>query len=259
MSVTSQRMIAALGGIRTAPAVFAGFQPELKNVTPSQWVTWKLGWTAATGTTFRVVLERLCEALQLETGERALNVTAGNGYVPLAAAEKLPFRDAAFDVVTSGFGAMFAPDHHRIACELLRVCRRGGRIGLAAWTPQGFAGELMSVIDKYSTTQIEADKPADWGSREYLSKLFGHSADALGATTRTHTWRYRSPEHWLAAWQSHGGPLCSIYKTVDPDWREQFTTELLATARRFNEATDGTMVVRSEYLEFLVHKSTWRI
>jgi len=100
MSVTSQSMIAALGPVRTVPAVFAGFQPELRNITPGQWVTWNLGQTAATGTTFRVVLERLCQALDLETGERALNVTAGNGYVPLAAAENLPFRDSAFDMVT---------------------------------------------------------------------------------------------------------------------------------------------------------------
>lgn len=252
-------MIAALGRVRTTPAFYAGYQPVLKKIKPGQWVTWKLGDTTDAGTTFRVVGKRLCEALQLETGERVLNVTAGNGNTMLAIPENLPFRDCAFDVVTSGFAAMFAPDHHRMARELLRVCRRGGRIGLASWTPQSFNGQLISIIDRYSTAKAARRNPGLWGTREFLNDLFGHSADALGAVTRTHAWRYRSPGHWLKKWRSHGGPLQKVYNAVDPDWRDQLSSELLALAERFNETTDGSMVVQSEYLEFLVHKTTWRV
>jgi SAM-dependent methyltransferase len=259
MSVNQQNMIAALQAVRTAPAVFAGYRPEFENVKPSQWVTWKLGDTSEVGATFRVAGERLCEALELETGERVLNVTAGNANTTLPVAEDLPFRDAAFDVVTSSFAAMFVPDDHRITRELLRVCRRGGRIGLACWTPQSFNGQLMATIDRYSATRSDEKKPILWGTREYLNDLFGHSADALGATTHTHTWRYDSPEDWLDAWCSHGGPLHKVYNAVDPDWREQFSAELLAFVEQFNEASDGSMVVHSEYLEFVIHKSSWRV
>jgi SAM-dependent methyltransferase len=150
MFVNQQSMIAAHQPVRTMLAVFAGYRPEFEKIMPSQWVTWKLGDTAAVGTTFRVVSEGLCEAAELDTGERVLNVTAGNGNTTLADAENLPFRDSAFDVVLSGFAAMFAPDHHRMARELLRVCRRGGRIGLACWTPDSFNGQLTEIIERYS-------------------------------------------------------------------------------------------------------------
>jgi ubiquinone/menaquinone biosynthesis C-methylase UbiE len=255
MSVYTQNMIAALEPLRTPPAVFAGYRPELKNIKPSQWVTWKLGDTSDAGTTFRVANERLCESLGLQTGERVLNVTAGNGSMTLAADEKLPFRSSAFDVVLSGFGAMFAPGHSQIACELLRVCRPGGRIGLASWTPESFNGRLISIIARHSTSRGELNSPAQWGARVYLNGLFGESADALGAATHIHTWRYRSPQHWLDLWRSHGGPLQKAFSAVDPDRDEQFSSELLALVDRFNMANDGSMVVPVEYLAFLVYKS----
>ena len=222
MSVATENMIAALASARTGPAVFAGYRPRFQKVTPSQWVTWKLGDTSDAGTTFRVVGERLCEALQLQTGERVLNVTAGNSNTTLAAAESLPFRDSAFDVVISGFGAM------------------------------------ISTIARYSANRSEQSDPVHWGTREYLNDLFGHSADALGAATKTHTWRYRSVKDWLKTWRSYGGPLHDVYRTVDPDWRDQLSAELLALVDRFNEATDWSVVIQSEYLEFLVHKSSWQ-
>lgn len=259
MSVNTQNMIAAHGPVRTIPAVFAGYRPEFENIKPSQWVAWTLGETSAAGTTFHAVSERLIEALELQTGERVLNVSAGTGNTTLLTGENLPFRDSAFDVVTSEFGAMFAPDHYQMARELLRICRRGGRIGLACWTPQSFNGQLISTIARYSTTRSELKSPALWGTREYLNDLFGHSADGLGAATHTHTWRYASPEHWLENWRSHGGPLHSTFNTVDPNWRDQLSSELLALGKQFNEANDGSMVVESEYLEFLINKSTWRV
>lgn len=259
MFVISQDMIAALEPLRTPPSIFAGYRPEFGKIKPSQWVTWKLVGSADVGTTFRVVGERFYEALQLQTGERVLNVTAGNGNTALAEDENLPFRESAFDVVISDFGAMFAPDHYRIARELLRVCRPGGRIGLASWTPESFNGRLISTLARYSAGQSTSKSPSLWGTRDYLNDLFGESADALGAENRTHTWRYRSPEHWLDAWRSHGGPLHNFYNAVDPDWTDQLSSELLALVGRFNTADDGSMLVHSEYLEFVVHKSTGRV
>ena len=132
------------------------------------------------GTTLQIVGEELCEALDLRSGQKVLDVAAGNGNVSLAAArrwcevvatdsvpellerareralaerldlqfreadaEALPFPDGSFDVVVSTFGVMFTPDQERAASELARVCRRGGKIGLANWTPDGFIGQLF--------------------------------------------------------------------------------------------------------------------
>jgi SAM-dependent methyltransferase len=259
MTVVLQNMITAAGALRTVPAVFDGYRPRFRKITPSQWVTWKLGDTSDAGTTFRVVGERLCEALELQSGERVLNVTAGNRNTILAAGEKLPFRDSAFDVVTSGFAAMFAPDHFQIAQELLRVCRRGGRIGLTGWTPESFNGQLISTVAKYLTKQSDQTSPTRCGTREYLNDLFGNSADALAAATKTHTWRYRSVKDWLRTWRSYGGPIYDVYRAVDPEWRDQLSAELMALVNRFNEAKDGSVLIRSEYLEFVVHKSIWRV
>jgi len=258
MNTHSQNMIAALDPSRTGRNVYAGYRPPLAGVRPAQWVTWKLGNSRSAGTVFRVAIERLCDFTEVSSGERVLNVTADHRYEPLSRGEKLPFRTNAFDVVLSGFGSLFAPDHFAIAGELLRICRPGGRIGLAAWAPGGFGGELTSIVEKYSSAPT-LESPIQWGSKEYLNSLFGHSADALGAAVRHHAWRYASAADWLEAWQSAGGPLQHVSHRIDPDFRAQFDNELLALAERFNEASDGSLVIRSEYLEFVVHKTSWRL
>ena len=147
------------------------------SIKTRQQAMWASGDFAVIGTTLQIVGENLCEAIDLRAGERVLDVAAGNGnatlaaarrfarvtstdYVPallergraragaegldvtfeVADAEALPYPSAAFDVVLSTFGVMFAPDHAQAASELRRVCRLGGRIGLASWTPEGFLG-----------------------------------------------------------------------------------------------------------------------
>lgn len=258
MSISLEHMIAARGTLRTVPPGPAVYRPALGQPAPRQWMTWSLDDAPVAGDTFRAARERTCKSLDVVAGESVLEVTAGNSAGALAAAEDPPFPNASFDVVLSGFGAMFAPDHERMAAELLRVCRPGGRIGLAGWTPQSFNGELMSVLASYSSPPRERDNPLDWGSREYLNGLFGDSADALGAAVRTHTWRFPTPDEWLRAWRSPGQPLRSIYLTIDTERRERLSFELLALVARFNEARDGSMLVPGEYLEFLVHKSDRR-
>ncbi|HEV7835437.1 MAG TPA: class I SAM-dependent methyltransferase, partial [Caballeronia sp.] len=161
----------------TTPAI------DLAAVKTRQQAAWSAGDYAVVGTTLQIVGENLCEALDLRAGSRVLDVAAGNGNASLAAArrwcevtstdyvstllesgraraqaeghtiqfqeadaENLPFPDASFDVVMSTFGVMFAPDHAQAASEMIRVCRPGGRIGLACWTPQGFLGQLLQVV-----------------------------------------------------------------------------------------------------------------
>jgi len=152
------------------------------SIKARQQAMWASGDFAVIGTTLQIVGELLCEAVDIRSTERVLDVAAGNGNATLAAArhfanvtstdyvpallergqeraraeglqvtfetadaEALPYADASFDVVLSTFGVMFAPDHHKSAAEMMRVCRKGGRIGLTSWTPAGFLGQLFRV------------------------------------------------------------------------------------------------------------------
>src|SRR5690606_8128986 len=166
-----------------------------------QQAAWSAGDYALIGTTLQIVGEELCEALDVRAGQRVLDVAAGNGNVSLAAArrgcevvasdyvpalleqarvraaaerltvefrqadaEALPFGDGAFDVVVSTFGVMFTPDQDLAAAELVRVCRHGGKIGLANWTPEGFIGQLFKTIGRYLPPPAGVKSPAAWGT-----------------------------------------------------------------------------------------------
>lgn len=259
MSMNAQTMIAVREPGRTAPAGLATYRDQT-GALPGGWrASWNPSGTAEVDPAFHAAAESLRAALGLATDETVLSVATGNTLTPLwTDGGDLPFADASFDVVVSVFGAMFAPDHRRIARELLRVCRPGGRIGLTCWTPEGFNGALIETVAGYGGLLSSQADPARWGAREYLDGLFGARADALGAANRMHTWRYPSREDWLAAWRSYGGPLHDVYLLLDAERQRWLTSDLLSLVRRFNEANDGTMAVRSEYLEFLVHKTAWR-
>src|SRR5262245_12305220 len=175
--------------------------PDTAKVKGKQRDAWGSGDYAVVGTTLQIVGEELCEAIDLRAGERVLDVAAGNGNASLAAArrycdvvstdyvatllergreraaaerlpiefrvadaEALPFDDRSFDAVVSTFGVMFTPDQERAAAELLRVCRPGGRIGLANWTPDGFVGRLFAVIGRYVPPPAGIRSPALWGT-----------------------------------------------------------------------------------------------
>jgi ubiquinone/menaquinone biosynthesis C-methylase UbiE len=258
-------------------------------IKTKQRAAWSSGDYSVVGVTLQIVGENLCEALDVRSGQRVLDVAAGNGNVSLAAArrfcevtstdyvsallergrkraeadgfsiafreadaEALPFTDASFDVVTSSFGVMFTPDQERAATELLRVCRPGGRIGLANWTPEGFIGQLFKTIGRHVPPPAGLKSPALWGTRERLHELFGTLAASIEATPRMYVWRYRSPRHWLDLWRSVYGPLQKAFGALDGAAQEQLAIDLLALIDRFNVAGDGAMVVPAEYLEVVV-------
>ena len=259
MSAIQQSMIAAAATPRTSTGAVIGRYPGDIRARPGRWIDWNLGDPASTDSTSRVIATRLCNAVALESDDRVLNIAAVTAHMCRPGRAALPFADGEFDVVLVGLGAVCAADHHKMAQELLRVCRRGGRLGLACWTPDGFDGRLISIINRYAPRSEASDSPVRWGTREHLDALFGRSADALGAFGRTHTWRFASPAAWLDLSRAPGGHLHDPYRVVDPDWHDQLTAELLALVDRFNEANDGSMLVKSDYLEFVVHKSTWQI
>lgn len=256
-----------------------------------QQAAWSSGNYAVVGTTLQIVGEELCEALDLRSGSKVLDVAAGNGMVSLAAArrwcdvtstdyvpalleggkarasaeglkiefleadaESLPFGNAAFDAVVSTFGVMFTPNQAQAASELLRVCKSGGKIGLANWTPEGFIGQVFKTLGKYLPPPPGAKSPALWGTRARLDEMFGADAGSIKAEPRMFNFRYRSPEHFLDVFKTFYGPVLKAFAALDAATQENLRNDLHALVVRTNRAGDGTMVVPSEYLEVVVTK-----
>lgn len=250
---------------------------------------WSSGNYAVVGATLQIVGENLCEALDLRAGSRVLDVAAGNGNATLAAAhrwcevtstdyvsslldagrrraeaegydilfqeadaENLPFPDASFDAVLSTFGVMFTPDQEKAAAEMARVCKPGGKIGLANWTPDSFIGQLFKTIGKYVAPPPGVKPPSLWGTRARLETLFGASAKEISATSRAFVFRYRSPEHWMEVFRTYYGPMFKTFGALDADRQAALTQELLQLMAAGNRSGDGTLVLPSEYLEVVV-------
>ena len=272
--------------VAAAPTTAA---PDLSAVKARQRAAWSSGDYAVVGTTLQIVGESLCEALDLRAGASVLDVAAGNGNASLAAArrwcevvstdyvpallergreravaerldiqfreadaEALPFDDGAFDVVVSTFGAMFAPNPRRVADEMLRVCRPGGRIGMANWTPDGFIGQLFKTIGRHVPPPAGVESPALWGTRARIEALFGEHAADIVVETRSFAFRYRSPAHWLEVFRSWYGPVLKAFAALDESAQAALAKELLELMGRFNRAGDGTLVAPSDYLEVVV-------
>ena len=259
---------------------------DFNAIKARQQVVWSSGDYSLIGTTLVIVSEQLCEAADLHAGERVLDVATGPGITAIAAArrfceatgidyvpafledgrqraaaehlsvtfqegdtENIPFADASFDVVLSTFGMMFAPHQEKAASEALRVCRSGGKIGLANWTPTGFIGDLFRIIGKYSPPISGLKPPVLWGSEERLRDLFGDGIASLHTKKRDFVFRYRSASHWLDRFGICYGPIAAVLKALDATGQEQFSQEVINLLERHNRATDGTLIVPSEYLE----------
>lgn len=262
---------------------------DLTAVKLKQHAAWSAGDYAVIGTTLQIVGETLCEALDLRAGERVLDVAAGNGNATLAAArrwcdvvstdyvgallergkarasaeglavqfqeadaEHLPYPNASFDVVLSTFGVMFTPNQEQAARELARVCRPGGKIGLANWTPSGFIGELFKLIGRTIPPPDGVKSPSLWGTEERLRALFGERIATLEAVRQNFVFRYRTPQHWLDTFRTYYGPMHKTFSAIGAAQQESLAADLIRLVHRFNRATDGAMVVPSEYLEVVI-------
>jgi ubiquinone/menaquinone biosynthesis C-methylase UbiE len=264
---------------------------DLRAVKARQQGAWSSGDYAVVGTTLQIVGEELCEALDLRSGQKVLDVAAGNGngnaslaaarrwcdvvatdYVPAllerareraaaerlaiefreADAEALPFPNASFDVVVSTFGVMFTPDQDRAATELIRVCRHGGKIGLANWTPEGFIGQVFKAIGKHLPPPAGVKSPALWGTRARIAELFEPHAVSIKSSQRNFVFRYRSPEHWLEVFKGYYGPLLKTFAALAPAGQAALRRDLMALIGQFNRSGDASLVLPSEYLEIVI-------
>jgi SAM-dependent methyltransferase len=172
----------------------------------------------------------------------------------VADAEALPFNDGEFDTVVSTFGVMFTPNQDRAASELMRVCKSGGQIGLANWTPEGFIGHLFKTLGKYIAPPAAAKSPLLWGTRARLTEMFGSAAVWIKTESRHFNFRYRSAEHFIDVFKTFYGPTLKAFAALDVRQQNAFEKDLYGLIARMNKADDGTMVVPSEYLEVVIMK-----
>jgi len=274
-------------------AVISASSPavDLAAIKTRQQAAWSTGNYAVVGTTLQIVGENLCEALDLRSGARVLDVAAGNGNATLAAArrwcdvtstdyvpsllesgraraqaeghtiefmeadaENLPFPDATFHAVMSSFGVMFTPDQDQAASELARVCKPGGRIGLANWTPESFIGQVFKTIGKYVPPAPGMKSPALWGTKARLEELFGQTAREIHTRSCEFVFRYRSPSHWIEVFRTYYGPMNKTFGALDSEKQAAFTQDLLALMASRNRSGDNTLVLPSEYLEVVIER-----
>ena len=267
-------------------------QPDYAAIKTKQNAAWASGDYARIGVTLQITGEQLAETLDLPPGAAVLDVAAGNGNATLACArrgcdvtstdyveallsrgraraeaegleiksqvadaEQLPFEDARFDAVVSTFGVMFAPHQAAAAREIVRVCRPGGKIGMANWTPDGFIGQLFKTLGRRVAPPSGVSSPALWGSRPWLEETFGASARSIAVVERTFNFRYASADHFVNVFRTYYGPVHKAFLSLDPAGREALESDLLDLVARFNQGADGTMRVPSEYAEVVVTRT----
>ncbi|MGH3145268.1 MAG: class I SAM-dependent methyltransferase [Rubrobacter sp.] len=258
----------------------------LEAIKEKQQKTWASGNYAVIGNQLVIMGERLCEAVDLRSGQKVLDVATGSGntaisaarrycevtgldYVPelieqakqraaadgldvafeVGDAENLPYPDASFDAVLSTVGVMFAPDQEKTASELLRVTRPGGRIGLSNWTPDGFIGNMFKTVGKHVPPPAGIKPPPLWGTEERLRELFGEGVSSLTATRRTYNFRYLSAEHLIDTFRTYYGPVHKAFEALDAAGQEAFARDLTEPVDTWNTSGDDTVIAPSDYLE----------
>ena len=257
-----------------------------------QQTAWASGDYGVIGTTLQIVGELLAEACDLRWDERVLDVAAGNGNATLAAArrgckvtstdyvaslldqgaeraraehlevqfqaadaEALPFKDASFDVVLSTFGVMFAPDQAKAAAELARVCRPGGRIGMANWTPESLVGQMFKALGKQLPPPAGVQAPSRWGVEAQLQTMFGNQAARIEVTRRMFNFRYRSAAHFIDVFRTWYGPVHKAFAALPADKAAMLERDFSDLLNSLNTAGAGSLVVPSEYLEIVITRA----
>ncbi len=274
------------------PANDAAATPDFTAIKAKQNAAWASGDYARIGVTLQIVGEELAESLDLSAPAKVLDVAAGNGnaslafarrfhevtssdYVPdllargraraeaeglslrteTADAEALPFADDGFDAVVSTFGVMFAPNQEAAAAELLRVCRPGGKIGLANWTPEGFIGQLFKTLGRHLAPPAGLSSPARWGDSAWLRRNFGPAARSLEIGLKDFTFPYRSAEHFLEVFRTYYGPVHKAFLALDETAGAALEADILSLLAKLNRAKDGSLKVPGQYAEVVVVKA----
>jgi ubiquinone/menaquinone biosynthesis C-methylase UbiE len=267
-------------------------EPDFTAIKAKQNAAWASGNYAVVGPTLQIVGETLAETMDNKAGANILDVAAGNGNATLAFArrwhnvtstdyvasllesgkaraeaeghnvdfriadaEALPFEANSFDAVVSTFGVMFTPNQKQAASEMVRVCKPGGQIGMANWTPGSFIGQLFKTLGKHVSPPAGVQSPAQWGSQAWLDETFSASASMIRVSQRHFNFRYRSPAHFIDVFRTLYGPVHKAFLSLDVNGQAALEADILALIAEFNIATDGSMNAPAEYAEIIITKA----
>lgn len=263
-----------------------------REITKRQKATWATGDFNEIARQNEWMAEMLCRAADPRPGQRVLDVACGSGNAALVAARRycrvagidfvpglierarkraaaagrdvdfrvgdaqsMPFPDAGFDMALSVYGVQFAPDQEKAAGELLRVCRAGGKIGLAGPIGEGWSGDFFAVHGRYAPPPPGVESPLRWGTEEGIEALLGHGARVLENERRTSLQYYRSVDHAVEVFCTYFGPTMRALQQLDEEARQAFREELKAVFSRYNRADDGTAVVENQYLQTILMRA----
>ncbi|WP_199513826.1 class I SAM-dependent methyltransferase [Nucisporomicrobium flavum] len=266
--------------------------PTLDGIKARQQKTWASGDYGAVAALIQPISELLVQSADLSAGSRVLDVATGTGnaaiaaarclcevvgvdYVPglleraraRAAAEHLPVRfteadaenlpcdDGEWDAVFSVVGVMFAPDQERAAAELTRVCRPGGTIALANWTPDGFIGDLFRTVGRRVPPPPGVRAPVEWGTEPRLRELLGDRVSELRLNRRDFVFRFASAEAFTDYFRSWYGPTLKAFEALGEDDGKLLYADLVDLVRRYDVAGDGTVKIPSAYVEVLATRA----
>lgn len=250
---------------------------ELNELRDKQQKVWSSGDYNKIAAITVPVSEHLVEHMDVAPGQRVLDVATGTGHVALAAArrgavtsaidyvpgllevarrraeaedlavelteadaESLPHPDDSFDVVMSAIGVMFSADHSRAAGELVRVCRPGGRIGVASWTPEGFIGAMLKTVSSHAAPPPGAQPPTRWGTEEVVAGLLGDAVEDVRSVTSSVRQRFTDADAFADLFLTYYGPTFAAAGRLDEDGRAALRADLVALAESSDRGEDGT-------------------
>jgi SAM-dependent methyltransferase len=271
----------------------SAIEPEMESLKTRLKDMWMAGDYGQVAKHIETLAEEFIARLELKPGVRLLDVACGSGNLAIAAAregaiatgvdiatnlleqarrraasegltiqfdegdaENLPYSDATFDVVVSMFGAMFAPRPELVAAELARVCRSGGRIAMANWTPDGFVGHMFKIGGKYAPAPPDMPSPVNWGDEETVRERLRDGIADLQLTRRKCRLKYPfPPSEVVEFFRAYFGPTQRAFEALDAGGQAALRGDLERLWSEHNRATDDTTDVEAEYLEIIATRS----
>jgi SAM-dependent methyltransferase len=267
--------------------------PEMESLKARLKATWMAGDYSLIAKSTELGTQEFVNRLALTPGTRLLDVACGSGNVAIEAAhrgavvtgvdiapnlleegrkraadagvavqfdegdaEQLPYPDAAFDVVTSMFGAMFAPRPRVTGAELVRVCRSGGRIAMANWTPAGFAGQILQTVARHAPPLPGVPPPLQWGDEAAVRERLHDGVADLQMTRQICPITYPFPPLEVVEYfKTYFGPVNQAFAALDDDGQRSLRQDLERLWSEHNRATDQSTRIDAEYLEVIATRA----
>jgi SAM-dependent methyltransferase len=272
------------------PNIMSQKTTNYTDVTQNQKQMWSMGDFNEIARQNVGMAEALCKTVDPHPGQKVLDVACGSGtaalvaarrycdvtgidYVPElldraekrakasglkadfvnADAQNLPFPDDHFDVILSVYGVQFVPNQEKAASEMLRVCRPGGKIGLAGPVPEGWSGDFFAAHANYVPPPPDMHSPARWGTNKGLIELLGDGSLSINSKKKKALQYYLSTDHAVEVFSSWFGPTLRALNTIDEEQQKNLLNDLKKVFARYNRASNGTGIVENTYIESIIY------